>query len=106
MHKAFIDCLRQIEVNRSFTSHGLRRTANDPLRRIASGEVTRAITGHMTEAMTEHYAHVDQAEKKVAVEGVLRLVGARNATLAAGQNRHIDRQQGSETGTNGKAGQR
>lgn len=48
--------------------------ANDLLRRVASGEVTRAITGHMTVAMTEHYSHVDQAEKKAAVEGMLRLV--------------------------------
>jgi integrase len=104
MRKAFLDVLKEIDVARSFSSHGLRRTANDLIRRIASGEVTRAITGHMTEAMTEHYSHVDVAEKKAAVEGVLRLVHAGSATLADGANRHSDRHSDDETGTNGKAG--
>ena len=40
----------------------------------ASGEVARAITGHVTVAMTDHYAHVDTAEKRAAVTGMLRLV--------------------------------
>ncbi len=91
-------------MGRRFSSHGLRRTANDLIRRIASGEVTRAITGHMTEAMTEHYSHVDVAEKKAAVESVLRLIRTGSATLDEGPNRHSDRHMGSETGTNGKAG--
>lgn len=76
MRKAFIDCLNEMGLDRKFSSHGLRRTANDLLRRIASGEVTRAITGHMTEAMTEHYSHVDATEKRAAAEGMLRLVRA------------------------------
>ena len=70
MRKAFLDCLNEIGVSRRFSSHGLRRTANDLIRRIASGEVTGAITGHMTEAMTEHYSHVDVGEKKAAVDGI------------------------------------
>jgi integrase len=74
MRKAFIDCLETIGVDRRFSSHGLRRTANDLIRRVASGEVARAITGHVTVAMTDHYAHVDTGEKKAAVEGMLRLV--------------------------------
>jgi integrase len=74
MRKAFIDCLHLMGLERRFSSHGLRRTANDLLRRIATGEVTRAITGHMTEAMTEHYSHVDATEKREAAEGMLRLV--------------------------------
>ncbi|HEX2571682.1 MAG TPA: tyrosine-type recombinase/integrase [Polyangia bacterium] len=74
MQKAFVECLREMGLERRFSSHGLRRTANDLLRRVASGEVTRAITGHMTAAMTEHYSHVDTGEKKVAVERMLRLV--------------------------------
>ncbi len=72
--KAFIDCLKQIEVDRRLSSHGLRRTANDLLRRVATGEVTRAITGHVTQAMTDHYSHVDAGEKRAAVEGMMRLV--------------------------------
>lgn len=74
MRKAFVDMLKQIGVERKFSSHGLRRTANDLLRRLATGEVVRAITGHVTVAMTEHYSHVDAGEKKAAVEGMLRLV--------------------------------
>ncbi len=74
MRKAFVDCLRHIGVDRRFSSHGLRRTANDLIRRVASGEVARAITGHVTVAMTDHYAHVDTAEKKAAVEGMLKLI--------------------------------
>ena len=81
MSKAFIGCLKEIDVERCFSSHGLRRTANDLLRRIASGEVTRAITGHMTAQMTEHYSHIDPGEKRAAAEGILRLVhGGKNAT--------------------------
>ena len=64
----------EIGVDRRFSSHGLRRTANDLIRRVASGEVARAITGHVTERMTEHYSHVDTGEKRAAMEGVLRLV--------------------------------
>jgi integrase len=74
MGKAFEACLKEIGVDRRFSSHGLRRTANDLIRRVASGEVARAITGHVTERMTEHYSHVDTGEKKAAVEGMLRLV--------------------------------
>ena len=74
MRKAFLDCLQEIGVHRRFSSHGLRRTANDLIRRVASGEVARAITGHVTVAMTDHYAHVDTGEKRAAVEGMLRLI--------------------------------
>jgi integrase len=74
MGKAFGDCLREIKVDRRFSSHGLRRTANDLIRRVASGEVARAITGHVTQRMTEHYSHVDVGEKKAAVEGMPKLV--------------------------------
>ena len=100
MRKAFLDCLEMIGVARRFSSHGLRRTANDLLRRVATGEVTRAITGHMTAAMTEHYSHVDAGEKKTAVEGMLRLVRAAEiATRASEQNRHPSRHRAPETGT-------
>ena len=74
MGKAFEACLKDIGVDRRFSSHGLRRTANDLIRRVASGEVARAITGHVTERMTEHYSHVDVGEKRAAMEGMLRLV--------------------------------
>jgi integrase len=74
MGKAFAACLQDIGVDRRFSSHGLRRTANDLIRRVASGEVARAITGHVTQRMTEHYSHVDVGEKKAAVEGMLKLV--------------------------------
>jgi integrase len=74
MRKAFIDCLNQLGLGRSFSSHGLRRTANNLLRQVASGEVTRAITGHVTVQMTEHYSHIGAGEKRAAVEKVLSLV--------------------------------
>ncbi len=45
MGKAFEACLKEIGVDRRFSSHGLRRTANDFIRRAASAEVARAITG-------------------------------------------------------------
>jgi hypothetical protein len=86
-------------LDRRFSSHGLRRTANDLIRRVASGEVARAITGHVTTRMTEHYSHVDTGEKDAAVTGMLRLV------------RHVEpgnTQQGegstNSTGRNGAAG--
>jgi integrase len=82
MGKAFQDCLRTIDVHRRFSSHGLRRTANDLIRRVASGEVARAITGHVTQRMTEHYSHVDVGEKKAAVEGMLRLVKGGSSAVA------------------------
>jgi integrase len=106
MRKAFVDVLRKMKLERRFSSHGLRRTANDLLRRVATGEVTRAITGHVTAAMTEHYSHVDAAEKKAAVEGMLRLI--QSATLPGEPNRHIDRHTEGETGTNrnGRSGNR
>jgi Phage integrase family len=63
MGKAFADCLKEIKVDRRFSSHGLRRTANDLIRRVASGEVARAITGHVTQRMTEHYSHIDVGEE-------------------------------------------
>lgn len=74
MRKAFIDCLNQSGIGRGFSSHGLRRTANNLLRQVASGEVTRAITGHVTVAMTEHYSHVAASEKHAAMDKVLKLV--------------------------------
>jgi len=76
MRKAFIDVLERIDVDRAFSSHGLRRTANDLLRRVATGEVTRAMTGHLTVAMTDHYSFVDLSEKKAAAKNMLQLVRA------------------------------
>lgn len=61
-------------MKRGFSSHGLRRTANDLLRRVATGEVTRAITGHMTVAMTDRYSHIDLTERKAAATAMLRLI--------------------------------
>ncbi len=72
--KVFKDCLQAIGVKRRFSSHGLRRTANNLIRRFASGEVARAITGHVTTRMTEHYSHIDPTEKKAAVQGMLTLI--------------------------------
>ncbi|MSP17528.1 MAG: hypothetical protein EXR73_13135, partial [Myxococcales bacterium] len=101
MRKAFVDVLKEMGLDRKFSSHGLRRTANDLLRRVATGEVTRAITGHMTREMTEHYSHVDAGEKKTAVESMLRLVhDAEASRQGADENRHIGRHMASETGTN------
>lgn len=88
MSKAFEDCLKRIGVERRFSSHGLRRTANDLIRRVASGEVARAITGHVTERMTEHYSHVDVGEKKAAVEGMLKLVKGGKAEAANDTSKH------------------
>jgi hypothetical protein len=36
MGKAFEACLKDIGVHRRFSSHGLRRTANDLIRRVSS----------------------------------------------------------------------
>jgi integrase len=88
MGKAFEDCLKAINVDRRFSSHGLRRTANDLIRRVASGEVARAITGHVTQRMTEHYSHVDVGEKKAAVEGMLKLVQGGRAEAANDTRKH------------------
>ena len=86
MRKAFVDCIKEMGLEqRRFSSHGLRRTANDLLRRLAAGEVVRAITGHVTPAMTEHYSHVDVGEKRAAAEGMLRLV--RSGAAAKNANR-------------------
>jgi integrase len=81
MGKAFADCLRAINVDRRFSSHGLRRTANDLIR--------RAITGHVTQRMTEHYSHVDVGEKRAAVEGMLKLVkGGDSGTTSDDTRKH------------------
>jgi len=58
----------EVNTGRRVTPHGLRHTANDLLRRHATAEVTRAIVGHSTERMTHHYSHVDELEKRAAVE--------------------------------------
>jgi integrase len=94
MAKAFEDCLQEIGVDRRFSSHGLRRTANDLIRRVASGEVARAITGHVTQRMTEHYSHVDTGEKKAAVEGMLKLVQGGKVEAANDTRKH----QGGDSG--------
>jgi hypothetical protein len=101
--KVFKDCLGVIGVKRRFSSHGLRRTANNLIRRFASGEVARAITGHVTTRMTEHYSHIDPTEKKAAVEGMLTLirggVGSRSED-ADGKTEESGRAQtGTSTGT-------
>jgi integrase len=96
MGKAMEACLKEIGVDRRFSSHGLRRTANDLIRRVASGEVARAITGHVTERMTEHYSHVDVGEKKAAVEGMLQLVRGGTNDRANSTSKHG---RGTETGT-------
>jgi integrase len=101
--KVFKDCLGVIGVKRRFSSHGLRRTANNLIRRFASGEVARAITGHVTTRMTEHYSHIDPSEKKAAVEGMLTLirggVGSRSED-ADGKTEETGRAQtGTSTGT-------
>ena len=88
MRKAFARCLGGIGVDRRFTSHGLRRTANNLLRKIASGLVTRAIVGHSSEEMTEHYSHVDHEEKRAAAEGLLQLVqGGSESGTSSGTGR-------------------
>ena len=74
MRPAFERALEVINVDRRFSSHGLRRTANDLLRRVATGEVTRSITGHATASMTDRYSHVETAEKATAVTKMLKLV--------------------------------
>lgn len=72
--KPFADCLAEIGVSRGFSSHGLRRTANNLLRQVTTSEVTRAITGHVTAAMTEHYSHIAADEKYTAATHMLALV--------------------------------
>ena len=72
--KVFADCLKAIGVERRFSSHGLRRTANNIIRRNFGGEMARAISGHVTEKMTEHYSHIDPSEKRAVVRGMLSLV--------------------------------
>jgi integrase len=103
--KVFADCLKAIGVERRFSSHGLRRTANNILRRRFGGEVARAMSGHVTEKMTEHYAHIDPSEKREAVQWMLDMVrsrgkpendnpvdgGAGEAEAGGNQNRHIAR---------------
>jgi len=76
--KVFADCLTAIGVERRFSSHGLRRTANT-----SSGETSgRDGAGHLgprDEKMTEHYSHIDPSEKRAVVQGMLSLVrGAPN----------------------------
>jgi integrase len=86
--KVFKDCLKAIGVERRFSSHGLRRTANNILRKLYGGETARAITGHVTVKMTEHYSHVDVDEKRAAVEGMLSLVRGGDETPPSNEN-HI-----------------
>ncbi|MGD0836885.1 MAG: tyrosine-type recombinase/integrase [Polyangia bacterium] len=84
--KVFKDCLKAIGVERRFSSHGLRRTANNILRKLYGGETARAITGHVTVKMTEHYSHVDVDEKRAAVEGMLSLVRGEDETPPSNEN--------------------
>jgi integrase len=70
LRKVLGEALAAAGVKRKVTPHGLRHTANDLLRRVASGEVVRSILGHSTPQMTVHYSHVDEGEKRAAVESV------------------------------------
>lgn len=45
---------KKAKIERRFTPHGLRPTANDLLRRVAGGDVVRSILGHATPQMTHH----------------------------------------------------
>ena len=84
--------LKGCGITKRVSVHGLRRTFNNLARQVAGEIVTRSITGHVTAAMTEHYSHVDAAEKRAAVEGMLKLVtdaAAKQASeqASAGENR-------------------
>jgi integrase len=75
LDRAWAKCLRQAEITKRFTVHGLRYTFTDLVRRAnVDAVVRRALTGHVTEEMQRHYSTVGLDEKRAAIAGVLRLV--------------------------------
>jgi integrase len=74
LRKVLDRAVEAAEIGRRVTPHGLRHTANDLLRRAASGDVVRAIIGHSTPQMTTHYSHVDEDEKRAAVQRAFAVV--------------------------------
>jgi hypothetical protein len=75
LDRAWAKCLRQAEITKRFTVHGLRYTFTDLVRRAnVDAVVRRALTGHVTEQMQRHYSTVGLDEKRAAIAGVLRLV--------------------------------
>jgi integrase len=61
---ALISVLKKVGITKRVSTHGLRRTFDNPSRQVAGEIVTRSITGHVTTAMTEHYSHVGSQEKR------------------------------------------
>jgi integrase len=81
---------------RRITTHGLRHTANDLLRRVADGDTVRAIIGHATEQMTHHYSHVDETDKRTAIQRAFEVVTG-GAPAAKGTERVVGRVVGAES---------
>jgi len=77
MDHAWGKCLELAGITKRFTLHGLRYAFTD-LVRLANVDavVRRALTGHVTEEMQRHYSTVNMAEKRAAIEGVLKLAPA------------------------------
>jgi len=81
LNKPFADVAETMELGKSFTQRGLRRTFND-LARAANVEaiVTRSISGHATERMQEHYSTVQGSEQRAGIALVISLFGGASAT--------------------------
>jgi integrase len=87
LDRAWANCLKQAEITKRFTVHGLRYTFTDLVRRAnVDAVVRRALTGHVTEEMQRHYSTVGLDEKRAAIAGVMRLAPPepRPAATAAG----------------------
>ncbi len=66
LRKPLLRCCKVAGIDKTISSHALRRTANDLLRRANGETVARAMIGHATSEMTRLYSHVDHEEKAKA----------------------------------------
>jgi len=76
LRKPFDQVLKEMELTRRFTPHGMRRTFNNIMRQtVEDGVLVRSMTGHVDERMTTHYSSVGTPEKQRALQKLFERVG-------------------------------
>jgi len=103
LSKPLARLLKKAGITRHVSVHGLRRSHVDALRRVGvDAVVEHATVGHSGDRMREHYSHVGHDERRVAAEGVARLVLASESSVpqstVEGELRDAN---GSQTGVEG-----
>ncbi len=78
LNKPLANVALDLNIGKSLTQRGLRRTFNDLARAAQVNDlVTRSISGHLTSEMQHHYSTVNGTEQREALARVIRLVDRR-----------------------------